>query len=51
MCSSDLSELFFGCIVFKNNLTMFQNLAMVMRQRQYALMAKIADISRLDKIL
>ena len=45
------SELFFSCMVFKNILTLFQNLAMVMRQRQFTLMAKLADLSRLDKVL
>ena len=45
------SKLFFSCMVFKNILTLFQNLAMVMRQRQFTLMAKPADLSRLDKVL
>ena len=38
-------------MVFNNNLTLFQNLAMVMRQRQFTLMAKPANLSMLDKIL
>ena len=45
------SELFFSCVVSKNILTLFQNLVTVMRQRQSTLMAKSADLSRLDKIL
>ena len=45
------SELFFSCIVFKNILTLFQNLAKVVRQRQSNLMAKPADFSRLYKDL
>ena len=45
------SELFFSCMVFNNILTLFQNLATVMRQRQFNLMAKLADFSRLDKVL
>ena len=38
-------------LVLKSVLNLFQNLAMVMRQRQSTLMAKLADISRLDKLL
>ena len=45
------SELFFSCVVFKNILTLFQNLATVMRPRQCTLMAKLANFSRLDKVL
>ena len=45
------SGLFFSCVVSKNVLTLFQNLAMVMRQRNSTLMAKPADFSRLDKDL
>ena len=45
------SELFFSCVVSKNVLTLFQNLAMVMRQRKCTLMAKPTDFSRLDKVL
>ena len=47
----DVSELFFICMVFNNNLTLFQNLATIMRQRQSTLMAKPTDLSRLDKVL
>ena len=35
----------------KNKLPLFQNLAMVVRQRQSTLMAKPVDFSRLDKVL
>ena len=42
------SELFFGCLVSKNFLTLFQNLATVMRQIQSTLMAKPANFLRLD---
>ena len=45
------SELFFSCVVSKNILTLFQNLAMVMRQRKPTLMANPTDFSRLDKVL
>ena len=45
------SELFFNCVVSKNMLTLFQNLATVMRQRHCNLMAKLANFSRLDKLL
>ena len=45
------SELFFSCVVSKNILTLLQNLAMIMRQRNCTLMAKLADFSRLDKAL
>ena len=45
------SELFFICVVSKNVLTLLQNLAMVVRQIQSILMAKLADFSRLDKAL
>ena len=45
------SELFFSCVVFKNILALFQNLATVMRQRHSILMAKPTDFSRLDKDL
>ena len=45
------SELIFSCVVSENVLTLFQNLATVMRQRQSTLMAKLADLSRLDKLL
>ena len=45
------SELFFSCVVSKNFLTLFQNLAKVMRQRKSTLMAKPTDFSRLDKAL
>ena len=37
-------------MVSKNVLTLFQNLAMVMRQRKSTLMANPADLSRLDKV-
>ena len=43
-------ELFFCCVVSKSVLNLFQNLATVMRQRQSTLMAKPADLSRLDKV-
>ena len=42
---------FFSFVVSKNVLTLFQNLATVMRQRQSTLMAKLADPSRFDKLL
>ena len=45
------SKLFFSCMVFKNILTLFQNLAMIMRQKEFILMAKQTDLSRLDKVL
>ena len=45
------SQLFFSFVVSKNMLTLLQNLAMVMRQRQSTLMAKPTDLSRLDKVL
>ena len=45
------SKLFFSCMFFKNDLTLFQNLATVMRQIQFTLMAKPANLSRLDKFL
>ena len=52
------SEIFLGFLSYfsvllavKSVLNLFQNLAMVMRQRQYALMAKLDDLSRLDKLL
>ena len=52
------SEIFLGflsyfsvLLVVKSVLNLFQNLAMVMRQRQSTLMAKPADFSRLDKVL
>ena len=42
---------FFSRVVSKNVLTLLQNLATVVRQRQSTLMAKLADFSRLDKVL
>ena len=42
---------YFSVVVCKNVLTMFQNLARVMRQRECTLMAKLADFPRLDKAL
>ena len=45
------SKLFFSCMVFKNILTLFQNLATVMRQKEFTLMAQPTDLSRLDKVL
>ena len=45
------SELFFSCVVSKNVLNLFQNLATVMRQRHSTLMAKPANFSRFDKVL
>ena len=44
------SEFFFSCVVFKNILTLFQNLPTVMRQRQSTLMAKPTNFSRFDKV-
>ena len=38
-------------LVLKSVLNLFQNLATVMRQRQSTLMAKPAELSRLDKLL
>ena len=45
------SESFFSCVFFKNILTLFQNLAKVVRQRKSTLMAKPADFSKLDEVL
>ena len=45
------SELFFIGVVSKNVLTLLQNLATVVRQRQSTLMAKPAVLSRLDEDL
>ena len=45
------SEYFYLCGFFKNSLTLLQNLARVVRQRQSTLMAKLADFPRLDNTL
>ena len=45
------SELFLSGVVFKNVLTLFQNLATVMRQKQSTLMAEPAEVSRFDRLL
>ena len=42
---------FFGLMGSKSVLNMFQNLATVMRQRNSALLAKLSDPSRFDKLL
>ena len=38
-------------LVVKSVLNLFQNLATVMRQKQSTLMDKLADLSKLDKLL
>ena len=43
------SEIIFSCVVSKNMLTLFQNLATVMRQRQSTPMVEPVDFPRLDK--
>ena len=45
------SELFFSPMGSKSILNLFQHLATMMRQIQYTLMAKLANPSRLDKLL
>ena len=47
----DFLSYFSVVLVFKSVLNLFHNLAMIMRQRQSTLMAKPADLSRLDKVL
>jgi len=42
---------YFSVVVCKNVLTLFQNLATIMRQRECTLMAKLADFPRLDEDL